>query len=143
MLNSIMLKMAGYSKTPLAKKLGIKAGFSVKLVNAPEYYWELFTDVPEDIRVNDNAIKAHDFIHFFTKDEKELARVLPVLKKEIVQDGMIWVSWPKKSAKVACDITEQDVRDTALKIGLVDIKVCAVDEVWSGLKLVIPVTDRK
>ena len=142
--------MAGYSKTPLAKKLGIRASFSVKLVNVPEYYWELFADLPDDIRVNDNAIKLHDFVHFFTKDEKELTRVLPKLKKEIVQDGMIWVSWPKKSArllagqaKMVCDITEQDVRDTALKIGLVDIKVCAVDEVWSGLKLVIPVTDRK
>ena len=141
--------MAGYSKTPLAKKLGIRASFSVKLVNAPEYYWELFADLPDDIRVNDNAIKLHDFVHFFTKDEKELTRVLPKLKKEIVQDGMIWVSWPKKSArllagqaKMVCDITEQDVRDTALKIGLVDIKVCAVDEVWSGLKLVIRVKER-
>ena len=96
--------MAGYSKTPLAKKLGIKSSFSVKLVNAPEYYWELFTDVPEDIRVNDNAIKLYDFIHFFTKDEKDLTKVLPKLKKEIVQNGMIWVSWPKKSAKIVCDI---------------------------------------
>jgi len=135
--------MAGYSKTPLAKKLGIKAGFSVKLVNAPEYYWGLFNDLPDDIRVNDNAIKLHDFIHFFTRDEKELTKVLPKLKNEMVQNGMIWVSWPKKSAKIACNITEQEVRETALRNGLVDIKVCAVDEVWSGLKLVIPVLSRK
>ena len=135
--------MAGYSKTPLAKKLGIKAGFSVKLVNAPEDYWGLFNDLPDDIRVNDNAIKLHDFIHFFTRDEKELTKVLPKLKNEMVQNGMIWVSWPKKSAKIACNITEQEVRETALRNGLVDIKVCAVDEVWSGLKLVIPVLSRK
>jgi len=135
--------MAGYSKTPLAKKLGIKPGFQIKLVNAPEHYFELFTDMPEDIGINSNKKGGYDLVHFFTKSGSELHRVLPGLKREIVQNGIIWVSWPKKSAKVVCDITEQDVRDTALKIGLVDIKVCAVDEVWSGLKLVIRVLSRK
>jgi hypothetical protein len=133
---------AGYSKTPLAKKLGIKPGFNIMLVNAPAYYLDLFTDMPENIHVNIGMKKDYDFVHFFTKDAHELARMLPKLRKEIVENGMIWVSWPKKSAKIACDITEQEVRDTALKNDLVDIKVCAVDEIWSGLKLVIPLKSR-
>ena len=131
----------GYSKTPLAKKLGIKPGFTLKLVNEPEYYFELFTDLPDDLDMTAGKQKK-DLIHFFTKDEKELKHQLPKLKNEIVQSGIIWVSWPKKSAKVVSDVSENLVRDTALSIGLVDIKVCAVDEIWSGLKLVIPVKDR-
>ncbi len=132
----------GYSKTPLAKKLGIKPGFKLKLVNAPEYYLDLFTDMPEDIDITVGKQKV-DLIHFFTKDEKELAQLLPKLKNGIVQNGMIWVSWPKKTARVMSDVSENLIRDTALSIGLVDIKVCAVDDVWSGLKLVIPVKDRR
>ncbi len=130
----------GYSKTPLAKKLGIKPGFKLKLVNEPEYYFELFTDMPEN--VDTKAADKMDIIHFFTKDEKELKHLLPKLKNEIVQNGIIWVSWPKKSTKVVSNVSENMIRDTALSIGLVDIKVCAVDETWSGLKLVIPVKDR-
>ena len=133
---------AGYSSTPLAKKLGIKSGNKVRLINAPEHYFNLFTDMPEDIDIADNR-QQKDFIHFFTKDSKELNKVLPRLKNEIVANGIIWVSWPKKSAKTNSDVNENMIRDLALKNGLVDIKVCAVDEVWSGLKLVIPVKDRK
>jgi hypothetical protein len=84
-----------------------------------------------------------DFIHCFHKDRKEFEKPLPRLKKALAPDGMIWVSWPKTASKVATDVTEKVVRDYALKTGLVDIKVCAVDEVWSGLKFVIPVKDRK
>ena len=134
---------AGYSKTPLAKKLGIKPGFSIKLVNGPEYYFELFTDMPEDILVNNNAKGSYDLVHFFTKSTKELNKILPGLKNEIIQNGMIWVSWPKKSAKIVTDINENLIRDLGLSCGLVDIKVCALDEVWSGLKFVIPVKSRK
>jgi len=133
--------MAGYSTTPLAKKLGIKAGNKIKLINAPENYFEQFADMPDDVDHN-NIHKLYDLVHFFTKDSKELNKVLPKLKKEIVQNGIIWVSWPKKSAKVATDVTEDMIRDVALKIGLVDVKVCAVDEIWSGLKMVIPLKDR-
>lgn len=133
----------GYSQTPLAKKLGIKHGFLVKLVNAPEYYFELFTDMPEGI-INDAKSKQQkNFIHFFTKSHSELTKLLPALKKEIASDGMIWVSWPKKSSAVQTDINENMIRDIGLKNGLVDIKVCAVDEIWSALKFVIPVKDRK
>jgi hypothetical protein len=133
--------MSGYSSTPLAKKLGIKPGARIKLVNAPDYYDNLFTDLPGDLIRTGN--EPRDFIHFFTKDEQELLTTLPKLRDEIVQNGIIWVSWPKKSSKIATNINENTIRDFALSIGLVDIKVCAVDDIWSGLKLVIPVKDRK
>ncbi|QEC80076.1 DUF3052 family protein [Mucilaginibacter ginsenosidivorax] len=135
--------MAGYSGTPLAKKLGIKASATVMLINAPDYYLQLFTDMPAEVYfVNDAGIKK-DLIHFFAKSQDEFLTDLPLLMKQIKPDGMIWVSWPKKASKVLTDITEDVIRNFALKIGLVDIKVCAVDEIWSGLKLVIPVKDRK
>jgi hypothetical protein len=136
------VQTAGYSGTSLAKKLGIKSGFIIKLVNAPEYYFSLFTDLPGDINIKDDDHPGLDFIHFFTKSEEEYTSRLPHLKKLLKQDGMIWASWPKKSSKIITDITEDKIRNFALKIGLVDIKVCAVDETWSGLKLVIPVKDR-
>lgn len=131
---------AGYSQTPLAKKLGIKEGFSIKLVNEPAHYFDLFTDMPD---VTTNVTGKKDFIHFFTKEMKELNKLLPKLKSEIVPNGIIWVSWPKKAAKIETDVTENLIRDVGLSCGLVDIKVCAVDETWSGLKFVIPVKDRQ
>jgi len=135
--------MTGYSGTPLAKKLGIKASAKVMLINAPDYYMQLFTDMPPEVFfVDDAGIKKY-LIHFFTKSHEELLTNLPQLMRQIQPDGMIWVSWPKKASKVVTDITEDVIRNSALKIGLVDIKVCAVDETWSGLKLVIPVKDRK
>ena len=133
---------AGYSGTPLAKKLGIKEGFRVSLFHQPEYYFNLFTDFPNDVKIINNKTKA-DFIHYFTKEEKQLTRDIRQLKNQIEQNGMIWISWPKKSSKVETDVTEDTVRNLALKNGLVDIKVCAVDEIWSGLKLVIPLKDRQ
>ena len=132
----------GYSGTPLAKKLGIKEGFVIGLINAPLYYYELFTDFPIKVVESVHRKELKDLIHFFTKDAKELNKLLPQLKKQMVANGMIWVSWPKKAAKIPTDVTEDLIRNYALSIGLVDIKVCAVDEVWSGLKLVIPVKDR-
>jgi hypothetical protein len=133
---------AGYSGTPLTKKLGIKEGFKISLFHQPEYYFNLFTDFPADVKLINNKSKV-DFIHYFAKEEKQLQNDINKLKNQIEQNGMIWISWPKKSSKVETDITEDVVRNLALKNGLVDIKVCAVDEVWSGLKLVIPVKDRK
>lgn len=130
---------AGYSGTSLAKKLGIKPGFNIEIINAPEHYYELFTDMPETISQSKSK---KDFIHFFTKERKELEQNIPKLKKNIVPNGIIWISWPKRSSKVQTDVTEDIIRNIALKNGLVDIKVCAVDETWSGLKLVIPVKDR-
>ncbi len=134
----------GYSGTPLEKKLGIKAGFKMNIHNMPDHYFQLFIVFPEDVQTNITLRgKDYDMIHFFTKSEKELTKKLPAMKQKIVQNGSIWVSWPKKSSKVETDVTEDVIRDLALSIGLVDVKVCAVDEIWSGLKLVIPVKDRK
>jgi hypothetical protein len=135
------MKTAGYSGTPLAKKLGIKENFSIKLINAPDYYFDLFADLPKNLITT--AKSNIDFIHYFATKEVALAKDILSLKKQLAQDGMIWISWYKKSAKIPTDVTENIVRNLALKNGLVDIKVCAVDDVWSGLKLVIPVKDRK
>lgn len=133
---------AGYSGTPLSKKLGIKQGFNIQLVNSPEFYFELFSELPPDLHIDENDDQK-DLIHFFTTEENELVTMLPILKAQIKSNGMIWVSWPKKASKIKTDITEDTIRNFALKIGLVDIKVCAVDQTWSGLKLVIPVKNRK
>ena len=138
-----MISTAGYSGTPLAKKLGIKPGFILRLIDPPVHYFELFADLPEDLQIISDPEISKDLIHLFTKEAAGLRQVLPVLKKEIRQNGMIWVSWPKKSAKIPTDVTEDVVRECALKSGLVDIKVCAINTVWSGLKLVIPVKDRQ
>ncbi|HVS91593.1 MAG TPA: hypothetical protein VHE59_06150 [Mucilaginibacter sp.] len=137
-----MTQTVGYSGTPLAKKLGIKDGFYIDLINAPDYYLQLFTDLPPNLYFDPKEDIKIDFIHFFTKSKAEYVALLPVLKDKIRANGIIWISWPKKSSKVATDVTENDIRNFALKTGLVDIKVCAVDEIWSGLKLVIPVKDR-
>jgi hypothetical protein len=133
---------AGYSGTPLAKKLGIKEGSTISLFHQPGYYFELFTDFPENVEVVNKLLNV-DLVHYFTKDKEQLERDISTLKNQIKSNGMIWISWPKKSSKVKTDITEDLVRSIALKNGLVDVKVCAVDETWSGLKLVIPVKDRK
>jgi hypothetical protein len=128
--------MAGYSGTPLAQKLGIKAGAALFVVGAPGHYDELLAPLPEGVK-RVRKIDAADVAHFFetsrSRMEKDLRAALPKMQ----QDASIWISWPKKAAKVATDITEDTVREVALPLGLVDIKVCAIDETWSGLKLVI------
>src|SRR6202000_2561811 len=137
-----MEALYGYSGTPLAKKLGIKNGFHISLINAPEYYLRLFTDLPADLHFPNEDVKNIELLHFFTKSSDEYETLLPELKNRIKPNGIIWISWPKKASKVPTDITEDIIRNFALQAGLVDIKVCAVDDVWSGLKLVIPVKDR-
>lgn len=136
-------KPAGYSGTSLAKKLGIKQGCIIRVVNFDEDYFSLFSDLPPGMEISENAKTKKDFIHYFETRAKQLAKLLPALKKEMKPDGMIWISWYKKSAKNETDITEDIIRDIALKNGLVDVKVCAVTDEWSGLKLVIPLKDRK
>jgi hypothetical protein len=128
--------MAGYSGTPLAKKLGIKPAAKLFTIAAPGHYDELLAPLPEDVkrvRKIDDADVAHFFVTARARLDKELRAAVPKMK----QDAAIWISWPKKSAKVETDITEDTIREVALPLGLVDIKVCAVDEIWSGLKLVI------
>ncbi|NCD72174.1 DUF3052 family protein [Mucilaginibacter agri] len=134
--------MAGYSGTPLAKKLGIKEGAQISLINVPEHYFSLFTDLPSELTITDLTNQKQDFVHFFTKQANEFTELLPVIRNNIKSNGIIWVSWPKKASKVPTDLHEDFIRNFALKIGLVDVKVCAVDEIWSGLKLVVPVKDR-
>jgi hypothetical protein len=140
--DKIITPTAGYSGTPLAKKLGIKTGFNMAVINAPGYYLNLFTDLPGNLDIADEISTGHDMIHLFVKDRQSYLSRLPLLKDQIKQNGMIWISWPKKASKIVTDITEDVIRDEALKNGLVDVKVCAVDEVWSGLKLVIRLKDR-
>jgi hypothetical protein len=129
--------MAGYSDTPLARKLGIKEGFKVFLFNAPARYRAFLEPLPPRVRFTGTANSSTNLVHAFATKRSALARLLPVLRKKLPHDTAIWVSWPKKSAKVPTDITEDTVREIALPLGFVDIKVCAVTEVWSGLKLVV------
>ncbi len=133
---------AGYSGTPLAKKLGIKPGFRVLTVGAPPNYRALLAPVPEGVSISPKARSVVDLCHLFARNRRELAHHLPACRGQIRENGMIWVSWPKKSSGVASDLTEDVVRELAFPLHLVDIKVCAVDETWSGLKLVIRLEHR-
>ena len=136
------MQTAGYSGTPLAKKLGIKSGYKIKIVNTPENYLSLFADLPVDLtQITDGETKK-DFIHYFTSKASQLSKDIIQLKQEIENNGIIWISWPKKTAKVETDLDGNLVREIGLNAGLVDIKVCAINEIWSGLKFVIPVKDR-
>jgi hypothetical protein len=128
---------AGYSGAPLAKKLGIKDGHLVVAVNAPENYRELIEPLPQGVKFADEPSSKADIVHFFTNSRDGLAHGLAKYLRQIKQDGAIWVSWYKKAAKLPTEITEDTVREVCLPLGLVDVKVCAVDEKWSGLKLVI------
>jgi len=128
--------MAGYSGTPLAQKLGIKPGSAIFVVAAPGHYDELLAPLPEGVK-RVRKIDAADVAHFFETARARMEKDLRAAVPRMQQDAAIWISWPKKAAKVATDITEDTVREVALPLGLVDIKVCAVDETWSGLKLVI------
>jgi hypothetical protein len=129
--------MAGYSDTPLAKKLGIKQGFKVFLVKAPAEYRALLAPLPAAVAFTRTANSSTNLAHVFATERSALARVLAALRKKLSPEAAVWVSWPKKSAKVPTDITEDTIRAVALPLGFVDIKVCAVTEVWSGLKLVV------
>jgi hypothetical protein len=130
-------EMAGYSATPLAKKLGFKEGSRVRLLRPPKNYAELVSPHPANVHLSKTLRKDIDIVHVFSKSAKQLAGDLPRLMLKIRQDGMIWASWPKKASGVKTDITEDTIRSIALPLGLVDVKVCAVDDTWSGLKLVI------
>ena len=132
-----------FSGTPLANKLGIKTDFRVKTKNSPPDYAALLDPLPEGVRISSRLRGPVDLWHYFTKSRRELGSQLGVCLSEIRQDGMIWISWPKKASGVATDVTEDVLREVALPMGLVDVKVCAVDAVWSGLKLVIRKENRR
>jgi hypothetical protein len=130
--------MAGYSGTLLWKKLGYKNGMSAYVDGGPNNYISMLA-LPADVAVTwlRSAKSDMEFVHLFATSASNLKRNLESYRKKIVPGGMIWVSWPKKSSRVKSDITEDTIRDVAQPMGLVDVKVCAVDEVWSGLKLMI------
>jgi len=133
--------MAGYSRTPLVNKLGIKPGSNIVFVNAPsDYAKEL--DLPADVSANSLSGKPLDFAQLFVKSEKELTKKFSHYAKRLNPSGMLWVSWPKKSSGVSTDLSENIVRDIGLATGLVDVKICAVNQVWSGLKFVFRLKDR-
>lgn len=129
--------IAGYSGTPLAKKLGIKDGFEVLVIDPPDNYAELLDPLPAVILLSTEFSPDIDLVHVFTNSRDGLCRMLDQARKLIKQNGSIWVSWYKKAAKLPTEITEDTIREAAFPLGLVDVKVCAVDEKWSGLKLVI------
>jgi hypothetical protein len=136
-------EMAGYSKTPLAQKLGIKAGAKVVALNAPAGYRKWLAPLPEGVSFGNRTIAGSTFVHLFVTKRRSLERELNRLRKLLADAGVLWVSWPKKSSGVATDITEDVIRDICLPLGLVDVKVCAVDETWSGLKLMIRRENRR
>ena len=133
--------MAGYSGTPLEKKLGFKLGFTVRFINEPKNFRALL-ELPDVITISNKKKTDLDLIIFFTNSKAELAKQFPGLPGMIKKTGMIWISWPKKTSKLAGDLNENIVRELGLSAGVVDIKVCAIDEEWSGLKFVYRVTDR-
>ena len=128
--------MAGYSGRPLAEKLGIKPGTRIAILNAPRGYRATLGSLPPGVVVASAARGTFPFIHFFTRSRSLLQTKLGMLLNALEPDGALWISWPKKASGVATDMTEDVVREIALPTGLVDVKVAAVDDVWSGLKLV-------
>ena len=129
--------MAGYSATPLAAKLGIKQGCQVVLVGAPEGLRELLEPLPPSVEFASMPSATTTIVHIFATKRAELAKALATYRMRLSSEATVWVSWPKKSARVATEISENTVREVALPLGYVDVKVCAVTEVWSGLKLVV------
>lgn len=134
---------AGYSGTPPVRKLGLKSGMDCAMIDAPDDYEDLLGGLPEGVTVRDATCDSLDFVHLFVKERKGLADRLKTFRGRIAQNGMIWVSWPKKASGVETDLSGDVVRQSGLSAGLVDVKVCAVDETWSGLKFVIRRADRR
>lgn len=132
-----MATSAGYSGTPLASKLGYKAGTHAHLIGAPAELMAWLAPLPEGVQFDARVSTRCDLVHLFTTEQQLLRQTLADLRGTLRPDAMLWVSWPKKAAKVTTDITEDVIRSVALPMGYVDVKVCAVSEVWSGLKLVI------
>ena len=134
--------MAGYSPNPLAKKLGLKAGHAVAVAGAPDDYPALIGAIARDLSLGRRVSAATDVVHVFTTRRAELERRLADLRAQLKPTAVVWISWPKKTSGVATDVTETIVRETGLAAGLVDVKICAVDETWSGLKFVYRLSDR-
>jgi len=136
--------MAGYSGTPLVKKLGIKDGARIAIVNAPEGFHDLLIDLPEKVTILARPRAPMDWVIFFTNNERDLIKKFPALAATLAPTGMLWISWPKKTSPLSTDpaFNENRVQRIGLDAGLVDVKVCAIDDDWSGLKFVIRTADR-
>lgn len=134
--------MAGYSGTPLAKKLGIKENFRVRLVNAPVAFEKELGELPPGVQLSNRGRKPFNLVLLFVKSESTLKKEFSKYAQTIPRDGMIWVAWPKKSSGVATDLLFDNVQKTGLNAGLVDVKICAVNDIWSGLKFVYRLKDR-
>lgn len=132
-----MATSAGYSGTPLAKKLGIKDGMRIAVLGAPSQFRAWLAPIPAGVAIEATASAHSELVHLFTASAAELSKQLAAWRKTLAADCPVWVSWPKKASKLPTDITEDSIRAIALPLGFVDIKVCAVSEVWSGLKLVV------
>lgn len=136
--------MAAYSETPLAKKLGIKEGFSVGLVNSPKGFRKELGPLPAAVKLSVGLLsKPIDLVILFTHSERTLKTEFPILAEKLSVNGMLWIAWPKKSSGVATDLSFDIVQKTGLQAGLVDVKICAINEIWSGLKFVYRLKDRK
>ncbi len=135
--------MAGYSQTPLIRKLGIREGFCCYLFQTPVAYFQWISPLPNGVEVKERLIGEFDFIHLFVTHRSGFEKEFSRCQKHLKQTGMLWVSWPKKASRVPTDLDENLIRDFGLGTGLVDVKVCAVDDIWSGLKFVVRVKDRK
>jgi hypothetical protein len=134
--------MAGYSATPLAKKLGIKEGSRVALVKAPKDFQASLGELPEDVEFIRRPTTSIDIILYSVLSERALSKEFAKLAEKLVTNGMIWIAWPKKSSGVATDLTFDRVQRIGLDAGLVDVKICAIDDTWSGLKFVYRLKDR-
>lgn len=131
------LQQAGYSGTPLTKKLGITESCHLFVCHAPPDYFNLLQPLPANVVLESSVSKQTNIVHIFMDAKNALRTKLQFLRTAIKADGIVWVSWPKKASKVPTDITEDTIREIALPLGFVDVKVCAINEIWSGLKLVI------
>jgi len=133
----------GYSNKSLVEKLGIKEGFKITILGSPQNYGATLGKLPCGISVIKNLKGPFDFIHFFTKSKKELENKFPTLTRELSQNGILWISWPKGSSNIETDLNENIVREIGLRNGLVDVKVSAINEIWSGLKFMYRLKDRR
>lgn len=134
--------MAGYSSTPLIRKLGITPGARVRLVDAPPGFERLLGPLPEGVKLLPRTTAPLDFAQLFARRQAMLRRRLPPLVRALARDGALWISWPKRTSRIETDLDRERIREIGLAAGLVDVKVCAVDDDWSGLKFVYRREDR-
>lgn len=134
--------MAGYSKRSLVEKLGIKESMHIAIINAPDNYAETLEKLPKNLTIDNNLGEKYNFIQFFAKSQETVKEKFPVLKKALIKNGSLWIAWPKGTCNIATDLNENIIRKIGLANGLVDIKVIAVDDMWSGLKFVYRLSDR-